>query len=76
MSKLTTRPSDPEVHGHGPQEHSLCGLAPEAFESGDHDEVVVFAKPGQVVTCTFCRHTIDHVRTHFKGYNAIGKRGQ
>ena len=57
-----------EVHAPGPQEHSLCGLAPEAFNSGDHYEPVVFASDLQSVTCTHCRAQIDHVRKHFKGY--------
>ncbi|WOB06505.1 hypothetical protein [Piscinibacter gummiphilus] len=59
-----------EVHAYGPQEHSLCGLAPEAYESGDHHETVVFAEPGQVVNCELCRQFIDHVRDSFKGYRA------
>lgn len=62
---------DREIHAHGPHEHSLCGLAPEAFESGDHDEPVVFAKPNQTVTCASCRLVIDHVRDCFKGYKEL-----
>lgn len=57
-----------EVHAPGHQEHSLCGLAPEAFDSGDHYEPVQFADPGEQVTCTMCREVIDHVRQHFRRY--------
>lgn len=68
--KQSTGPKVPvaEVHAPGSLEHSLCGLAPEAFESGDHEEHVVFAQPGDVVTCDSCKREIDHVRGNFDGY--------
>ena len=60
-----------EVHASGPQEHALCGLSFDAFESGDHKEPVVFAQSGQLVTCVLCRVHIDHVRSFFRrGYRA------
>ena len=61
-----------EVHGCGRLEHSLCGLAFDAFETGDHEEPVVFAKRGEMVTCVSCRAELDHVREFFKGYRYAG----
>lgn len=52
----------------GSVEHSLCGWAPEAFESGDANGPVVFARAGEVVTCAMCRAQIDHIRKNFKHY--------
>lgn len=43
-------------------EYTLCGQAFDAFESGDADEPVREAGPGQRVTCKECRTTIDHVK--------------
>lgn len=60
-----------ERHARGRLEHSLCGLAMDAYESGDHEEPVVFATPGQLVTCSMCRLEIDHVRDSFKRYRAV-----
>jgi hypothetical protein len=48
-------------------EFTLCGMAFDAFESGDADEPIVFALSGQPVTCDECKAVIDHVR-QFKGY--------
>jgi len=48
-------------------EFTLCGIAYDAFESGDADEKVTFAKSGERVTCEECREVIDHIRK-FQGY--------
>lgn len=50
-------------------EFTLCGLACDAFESGDADKPVTFAAPGEIVTCKECRDVIYHVKT-FRGYRA------
>lgn len=55
-------------HAEGTGEHSLCGMAFDAFESGDADEPIVFAGDGELVTCADCKSQIDHVRDSFKGY--------
>ena len=47
------------------QEFTLCGVAMDAYESGDEDRPVVFAADGEVVTCEDCRSVIEHVRAHF-----------
>lgn len=57
----------PTVHADGGNEFTLCGLAFDAHDSGDHDEPVIMAAPGQLVNCVECRAVIDYVRT-FKGY--------
>lgn len=54
------------VHAPGLQEHTLCGFAPEAFESGDADTPIVFAVPGQTVTCPTCCQLIEHCREAFR----------
>lgn len=65
--------SKPEKHANGLQEHSLCGLAFDAFDSGDHEEPVVFAERGEKVTCETCREHIDWVRNNFtKAYGYVG----
>jgi hypothetical protein len=63
----------PDKHAEGLQEHSLCGLAFDAFDTGDYEEPVVFAKTGQRVTCERCREHIDWVRDNFtKTYGYTG----
>lgn len=55
-------------HGLAPnqgEEFSLCGLAFDAFESGDADEPVEFAKSGQKITCEECRDVIQKIRDNF-----------
>lgn len=58
----------------GPQEHALCGLACDAFDTGDVDAPVVFAATGQQVTCEYCRHVLDYVRDRFQGYRYVADR--
>ncbi len=60
-------PSD-VLHAEGEQEHSLCGMAFDAYSSGDAEEEIIFAKPGETVTCADCKRHIDFVRKHYKGY--------
>lgn len=48
-------------------EFTLCGIAFDAHDSGDVDEPVVFAAPGQTVDCEDCRIVIDYVKS-FKRY--------
>lgn len=60
------------LHAHGRLERTLCGFAPEAFESGDSEQPIVFAEPGQVVTCRICRAEIDHIRANFNRYRYTG----
>lgn len=50
------------------QEFTLCGMAPEAFETGDADEPVVIAEPGEAISCPTCCRTIDYVRRNFRAY--------
>lgn len=57
-----------QLHAEGEQEHSLCGMAFDAFESGDAEEPIVFAKKGEIVTCEECRAHIDYVRKNFIRY--------
>lgn len=59
-------------HAPGTHEHSLCGIAFDAFDSGDSEEPVVFAEPGQLVTCTACKEHLDHAQKSFKGYRYVG----
>lgn len=56
------------VHAQGPVEFTVCGLAPEAFESGDADEPIVIAGTGELVTCPTCRRFIDFAKSNFKRY--------
>jgi hypothetical protein len=56
------------LHGEGQQEHSLCGMAFDAFDSGDAEEPIIFAKSGEVVTCQECRAELDFVRRAYCRY--------
>lgn len=60
------------VNAPGRLEHTLCGFAPEAFESGDSDEPIVFADVGDQVTCRTCRSEIDFIRRNFSRYRYTG----
>jgi hypothetical protein len=61
----------PAIHGSNwvgqGGEFTICGIAFDAHESGDVDEEVVFADPGQLVTCEDCRRTIAFIK-QFKRY--------
>lgn len=57
--------SKPEVHAHGPGEHALCGIAFDAFESGDLDEQEIYAEKGRPVTCAMCLQMIEHIHESF-----------
>jgi hypothetical protein len=48
-------------------EFTLCGMAFDAYDSGDADEPIVMAQPRELVTCAECRAVIDYAR-RFKGY--------
>lgn len=66
------------IHAPGFQgggEFTLCGDSFDAFETGDAEEPVLFAKPLEsgsgrksLVTCEACRIAIDFVRQNFSGY--------
>lgn len=60
-----------DIHGRGLQEYSLCGLAFDAFDTGDHDDPIMFAESGETVTCEQCRRALDQFRASFKGYRAV-----
>lgn len=55
-------------HAEGEQEYSLCGTAFNAFDSGDVDEPVIFAKTGDTVTCQECRDHLDFIRRCYRRY--------
>lgn len=64
---------------HGPSsmpEIMLCGLAFDAYESGDVDEPVIEAKADELVTCPECRAVIDYIRQRYRGgsYRFLGER--
>ena len=66
--KLAAAQGSAGLHAEGEQEHSLCGMAFDAYDSGDADEPIVFAKPGEIVTCKHCRAHIDFVRRKYRAY--------
>ena len=43
-------------------EFTVCGLAFDAYNSADADAPVLFAKPGEVVTCSECRKAVKEIR--------------
>lgn len=55
-------------HAPGRQEHSLCGMAFDAYDSGHAEEPIIFAQKGEMVTCDMCKLEIDHVRECFRGF--------
>lgn len=63
-----------DVHAPGSisGEFMLCGLAFDAFDSGDAEEPVRWTAPRQIVTCEQCRQVLDHVRSQFRGYRYTG----
>ena len=56
----------------GIQEHTLCGWPFDAFESGDADAPVVFAQPGEQVTCQECLAVIRYIRSAFRRGRYLG----
>lgn len=61
----------PGVCGQNPTlpEFTLCGMAFDAYDSQDTDVPVVFAAPGETITCPDCRRFISLMRayrTNFK----------
>lgn len=69
-----TKEREEEIHGTAwsqGEEFTMCGMAFDAFESGDADAPIVFAERGETVTCKDCRDAIDHVRKSFKRYRVI-----
>lgn len=59
------------LHAEGiiPPEFTMCGMAFDAHCTGDSDEVISMAAPGELVTCKDCRRAIDYART-FNRYRA------
>jgi hypothetical protein len=55
-----------ELHalGHVP-EIMACGLAEDAFVSGDHDKPIFWATQGQKVTCISCLRAIEHYKFNY-----------
>lgn len=60
------------LHAPGALDHSLCGMAPEAFDTGDSVEPIVFARRGEIVTCSTCRAAMDYIRNNFNRYRYVG----
>lgn len=56
----------------GPQEFSLCGMAFDAFESGDAEAPIVFAADRKRVTCEHCIAVIGYTRSHFSSTTRAG----
>ncbi|MAN46306.1 MAG: hypothetical protein CMF04_08925 [Hyphomonas sp.] len=46
-------------------EFTACGLLFDAYEVGDHDEPVKFARSGQKVTCEDCIREIRFFKTAY-----------
>ena len=65
MSKARAALAEIERHADGPNEHTLCGLAFDAHESGDLEEAVQYAAPGKPVRCALCLRMIEHVYENF-----------
>lgn len=53
-------------------EFTICGMSYDAFETGDSDDPIVFAKVGQIVTCLNCRRNMDWILNNFKKYKYLG----
>lgn len=57
--------ADP-LHLKGPLaggEYTACGVAFDAFLTGDADEPIIVAPPGQVATCTECRAVVNYYKS-------------
>lgn len=46
-------------------EFTACGMAFDAYDSGDADEPIVFVKGKETVTCQDCRDVIDYFKMTF-----------
>jgi hypothetical protein len=53
-------------------DRTLCGIALDARESGDLDEVIEVASNGETVECRCCIRVINHCRKEFQGSSTIG----
>lgn len=54
------------IHGGQPGqggEFTMCGVAFDAFDSGGVEEEIIFAEPGDLITCPACREVIAFYRT-------------
>lgn len=72
MSEMKNAPT--VIHGDSQTpEYTLCGLAVDVFESGDHFEPIVLAKNREIVTCEDCRRALDHAKLSFRGYRYVSK---
>lgn len=52
-------------------EYTACGMAFDAYESGDAEEQIIFAAPGETVTCVGSRKIIADAKMvrHWKVRN-------
>lgn len=53
------------IHGEGPTaggDFTMCGLASDAFLTGDEPDPVNIAVPGESITCPQCRAVIAFYR--------------
>lgn len=48
------------------EEFSLCGMSFDAFETGDSEAPIVFAKRTDYITCPNCIEYLDSVNARFK----------
>jgi len=46
----------------GGGEYSICGIACDAYESGDVETEIRFAAEGEPVTCKECRRAVIQIR--------------
>jgi len=58
--------------GPGDGEHMLCGLAFDAYESGDEAVPVIQAQNGETITCPHCRRALSEVRAWYRGFCFVG----
>lgn len=62
----------------GDGEMAACGLAWDAYASGDyeHDDSFVDAHPGLRVTCPECCAAIRKMREDFRGLRLVAREGE
>lgn len=48
-------------------EYTACGVAFDAYNTGDAEEPILVAMPGQVATCVECRRVVDFYKA-IRGY--------